>query len=195
METNFGGNYLKDRNERAAKSSRLHTELSFELDRFWRHCNSRIDTSREQRLDRLKQFSQIRIGGKAKIKRTRERFVSRGTRGGGICFVCSLLANVRHHIIQIQHGGGNSHRNIVRLCQACHAVIHPWLRPANKLTNNIKEGAIQSDAPAALAVNRRLTNKISTLPDSEGDLEVINSNSRLSPASNSERVLVSDVNN
>jgi 5-methylcytosine-specific restriction endonuclease McrA len=38
------------------------------------------------------------------------------------------LADVRHHIIQIQNGGNNRWQNIIALCNDCHAVIHPWLR-------------------------------------------------------------------
>lgn len=44
------------------------------------------------------------------------------------CFICLGEANVRHHIIQLQHGGINSKRNIISLCYKCHADIHPWLK-------------------------------------------------------------------
>lgn len=33
----------------------------------------------------------------------------------------------RHHIIQVQHGGSNYVRNIVVICDECHAKVHPWL--------------------------------------------------------------------
>lgn len=48
---------------------------------------------------------------------------------GGRCFVCGLsrLEIHRHHVIQVQHGGSNSVRNLVPLCRACHADVHPWL--------------------------------------------------------------------
>ena len=44
------------------------------------------------------------------------------------CFACGGRSHVRHHIIQLQHGGSNKKRNIVRLCHDCHAEIHPWLK-------------------------------------------------------------------
>jgi 5-methylcytosine-specific restriction endonuclease McrA len=44
------------------------------------------------------------------------------------CWVCNAkVALVRHHVIQIQHGGGNWKLNIVALCEGCHAEVHPWM--------------------------------------------------------------------
>ena len=44
------------------------------------------------------------------------------------CWVCARAVTlVRHHIIQIQHGGGNWHINVIGVCEACHAEVHPWL--------------------------------------------------------------------
>jgi hypothetical protein len=45
-----------------------------------------------------------------------------------ICFACGWKAGIRHHIVQLQNGGINSKKNIVSLCDPCHAEIHPWLR-------------------------------------------------------------------
>jgi len=42
-----------------------------------------------------------------------------------------------HHIISVDHGGGNAVRNLVALCLRCHARIHPWMpsdRPGEVLT-------------------------------------------------------------
>lgn len=45
------------------------------------------------------------------------------------CFAClSDAPLVRHHIIQLQHGGPRTTHNIVSICETCHARIHPWLR-------------------------------------------------------------------
>ena len=44
------------------------------------------------------------------------------------CWVCiSKTRLVRHHVIQVQHGGGNWHINIVPICEGCHAEVHPWM--------------------------------------------------------------------
>jgi len=45
------------------------------------------------------------------------------------CFTCSGTVKHRHHIVQLQHGGINVPRNIVGLCERCHAEIHDWLVP------------------------------------------------------------------
>lgn len=45
------------------------------------------------------------------------------------CFVCiEAAAGVRHHIFLLHHGGDNRKRNLVSLCNDCHADIHPWLK-------------------------------------------------------------------
>jgi hypothetical protein len=44
------------------------------------------------------------------------------------CFGCLKKPNVRHHMIQLQNGGNNIRKNIVSLCNSCHAEIHPWLK-------------------------------------------------------------------
>ena len=43
------------------------------------------------------------------------------------CFVCGGEAEARHHIIELRHGATNSKRNVIPICHACHAKIHPWL--------------------------------------------------------------------
>ena len=43
------------------------------------------------------------------------------------CFVCQSQAECRHHIVQLQNGGNNGAKNVVSLCNQCHAKIHPWL--------------------------------------------------------------------
>lgn len=46
----------------------------------------------------------------------------------GQCWVCLAPASCRHHIVQLQNGGINSRKNVVSLCDPCHAEIHPWLK-------------------------------------------------------------------
>jgi hypothetical protein len=51
------------------------------------------------------------------------------------CFCC-LTEDRRvywHHIIQVQHGGSNTPRNLVTLCHRCHRSVHPWLPAPNTL--------------------------------------------------------------
>lgn len=49
-------------------------------------------------------------------------------RGVSPCFVCSRPGHIRHHVIQVQHGGRNKGSNLVRLCKECHDQIHPWMQ-------------------------------------------------------------------
>ncbi len=43
------------------------------------------------------------------------------------CWVCRSRSTVTHHIVQVQHGGTNVKANLCRLCDGCHAAVHPWM--------------------------------------------------------------------
>lgn len=58
-----------------------------------------------------------------KRKITRKKFT-----GFTYCFACRDTAQCRHHIIWIKNGGRNIRKNIVALCNDCHAEIHTWLK-------------------------------------------------------------------
>lgn len=52
----------------------------------------------------------------------------RGSTLVGVCWCCGGWTEVfTHHIVQLQYGGTNHHRNLVRVCGVCHQRIHPWL--------------------------------------------------------------------
>jgi 5-methylcytosine-specific restriction endonuclease McrA len=52
----------------------------------------------------------------------------RGHAGVGLCHACGRDGSrVWHHIVQLQNGGTNSPNNLVKVCQPCHAVIHPFM--------------------------------------------------------------------
>lgn len=53
-----------------------------------------------------------------------------------LCYCCvKNHAVVRHHVIQLQHGGRNRRNNIVPLCNNCHIKLHPHMqkKPKSKL--------------------------------------------------------------
>lgn len=67
-------------------------------------------------------------------RRMRQRYEEKKRRGqikpagAGPCFCCgSSGERLWHHIIQLQHGGTNRPLNRVKVCEGCHAKIHPWL--------------------------------------------------------------------
>ena len=67
----------------------------------------------------------------AERRATFRRANRRGRSLVGQCWACNIWADVfTHHIVQLQHGGWNHPRNLVRICRACHAAIHPWLQNA-----------------------------------------------------------------
>jgi 5-methylcytosine-specific restriction endonuclease McrA len=41
-----------------------------------------------------------------------------------VCRLCGKRAGNVHHIIYRSHGGNNSEKNLIALCQRCHAKVH-----------------------------------------------------------------------
>jgi hypothetical protein len=92
-------------------------------------------TTKEEKLKVLKDYAQIVIGWKTATYKKRVQFnqIKRTLHRPELkintkCFVCLGKASCRHHIIQLQNGGLNQKKNIVSLCNSCHAEIHPWLK-------------------------------------------------------------------
>lgn len=98
-------------------------------------------TSFEYRLKILKKYANkkyIRVD-KEVLARLRRRFNNRRVKTyipivdpDGNFYICQLcegntVAQCRHHVVQLQHGGFKGGRNVVFLCNNCHALIHPWL--------------------------------------------------------------------
>lgn len=76
---------------------------------------------------------EIRKSSACELPKAREGYKSKRAklhhfRDFGECFACPSRADCRHHIIQLQNGGRNKPDNLVSLCNACHAEIHPWLK-------------------------------------------------------------------
>lgn len=46
----------------------------------------------------------------------------------GRCYVCLGKGQCFHHVIPISRWGSYHMKNVVSLCHACHARIHPWLQ-------------------------------------------------------------------
>lgn len=72
-----------------------------------------------------------RLGWKNGRQTPIRRFSAMPWSGAGLgpCFACGLTKNrIWHHVIQLQNGGYNARRNLVEICNQCHAEIHPWLK-------------------------------------------------------------------
>lgn len=114
------------------------------LDYFW-------TVARDAHVDRLELLGQIAAVRLARPSEwdekairiamggvTRRKF--RGsvvTLAGERCFACRTEARrvYWHHVIQVQHGGSNTPRNLVSLCHRCHRDVHPWLPAGTTIEN------------------------------------------------------------
>jgi HNH endonuclease len=68
--------------------------------------------------------------------------------GTGPCWACGTVGfRIWHHVIQIQHGGYNRQRNLVKLCKPCHAEIHPWLPGSVRKPRPIEKPAVKWKRP------------------------------------------------
>lgn len=110
------------------------------LRQFWedygrpRGNHSRSRVGREKTLQALRDYSDLVLTERTpdQARKNRHRFNAVKQRRkkrhpGSKCFACGRPAQIRHHILQNHHGGGNAKKNLVWLCQDCHAHVHPWL--------------------------------------------------------------------
>jgi hypothetical protein len=116
------------------KNKKAQNEL---IERFhkWYTDNPNAFYNRREKLEALKYLSTVvykrkmsnpKARGIWNKKKDRESFKPHVD--ARKCFICLERSQIRHHMIQLQHGGTNSYRNITTLCHRCHADIHPWLR-------------------------------------------------------------------
>jgi len=96
-------------------------------DEFGGNKNNGSKYKEEDKLNALKVIANCRVIYKNQqtLKKRRAAFVSKF--GGKKCFICQEPPQCRHHMIQLQHGGINQRKNIVKLCNPCHKKIHPWM--------------------------------------------------------------------
>lgn len=105
----------------------------------WRDCANQKCRDHERchegclppgkKLEMLRALAQVIVPGGARSKKTRgfrrDAFEkNRDEQDDRPCFMCGERFNHRHHMLQLQNGGNNWHRNIVLLCRACHALVH-----------------------------------------------------------------------
>lgn len=128
------------RDKRRNKDGSLQScyQLKLLKDLFWSNFRGRkrfIECrSRKKTLGLLKEFADLRVEYKSRMPLAAYRKQFNDVKSERLqlkrykwCFVCNAKATLRHHLIQLQHGGDNSRRNLISLCKSCHAEIHPWL--------------------------------------------------------------------
>lgn len=95
---------------------------------FW---NSVCPVDAAERVAVLRTFAEVAIERPAgwDPKAIRAEADQQQHRRGAVCLACRHADRPIdwHHVIQIQHGGSNTVRNRVPLCEICHARVHPWL--------------------------------------------------------------------
>lgn len=101
------------------------------LERFWTDANS----GQVSRLELLREYAGTVIGPCEDAVMVREYSkVAQAHQRTMMCFVCGWSSRairlIWHHVIQVQHGGSASLWNQVRICDDCHAKVHPWLPKA-----------------------------------------------------------------
>lgn len=91
---------------------------------FWTMVQAGAD-----RIALLKQISAVAIERPEDWDRAEQRAAATPKTRAAVCFGC-LTGERRlywHHVIAVQHGGCTRLLNLVSICLACHAKVHPWL--------------------------------------------------------------------
>lgn len=127
------------------------------LTEFWRMCQERPG----ERVAVLRAFAEIAIVRPADWDYDADRRDARNitiTNHDG-CFGCrdGMGKLAWHHIIQVQFGGSNNLRNRVRICEACHSDIHPWLPDAKLVSGGFAHitSGFESASDLIRAIQRR----------------------------------------
>ncbi len=96
------------------------------LDYFWSMVGAGAD-----RLALLQQLSGVAVErdhtwDMARVREQAEHL----TLTADTCLACSHRGRrlFWHHVIEVQHGGSSTPRNMAALCFDCHQAIHPWLQ-------------------------------------------------------------------
>ena len=123
------------------QAAKLHplAEISIWLDDFWNkfggHKNLGYGFRRGEKRKELRKMSELTFSFKRRsallVRResfNKIKFDRHSLKSHKNCFICLQPANIRHHIIGLKNGGTNARRNLVSLCNHCHADIHPWLK-------------------------------------------------------------------
>ena len=115
-------------------STHVSKNVKYQLFDFWQQFP---DLEFYDRIKLLKEMTEIYLF-KVDVKMRREQFEKRkwylGYPSKNLCAVCFInIANVRHHIIELQNGGPDITENIAFLCNDCHKLVHPWMK--NKPSN------------------------------------------------------------
>lgn len=112
--------------------------LKEHLNNFWLSLGGNKNTgagiSEKLKLEKLIRMSEVVIQykeqsslGYRREKFNKVKFFRHSLKSHHKCFICTNLADVRHHIVLLKNGGINSKRNLVSLCNNCHGKIHNWL--------------------------------------------------------------------
>jgi hypothetical protein len=117
----YNGYYLMKKDQRRFYKKAMRNDLN----KFWKAFN------RSDKISLLKEYSEKRYYDSPQIYLIRKNFntniyIKKGFRSR--CYVCGYFPTIPHHIIQIQNGGLNIKKNIIRICHECHAKIHPWIK-------------------------------------------------------------------
>ena len=118
-------------------SNDIHKKLTSEFwEMFGGNKNDGTKFDRDEKLQAIKILAETIIPRKSQqtLQYRRERFNKvkqhrHSIKTNNLCFICGGKAQCRHHLIQLQNGGINSKRNLISICNKCHADVHPWLYP------------------------------------------------------------------
>lgn len=99
-----------------------------------RHAQWRVTPFGPERLRLLVEWAHVIVAERSarNLSIARRAFNAskewRGDAGTGMCGACGRTGErAWHHIVQLQYGGTNSPKNLVKVCRPCHAVIHPHI--------------------------------------------------------------------
>jgi len=92
------------------------------LNSFWEKFNPL--TSEEEKIGLLRWMSYKKFHHRFNYPNMRKRTYKMTSIP---CKVCGKSPTITHHIVLLKNGGLNKKKNLIRLCELCHAQIHDWM--------------------------------------------------------------------
>ena len=147
----------------------------------WRFDMKHAGPTRDERIDLLKRWALVQAKADGRSNAERRFAYNRISKPQepeiGRCWACKLGNYlITHHVVQIQNGGNSFHLNFIKICEDCHALVHPWLAGKSK----------QEFRSSTVGFAREIPLKIKSAPEKSGGeaasiASAVNQSSRRNP--------------
>lgn len=127
----------KRRNKQGRVTGRFGAEFSSAMREFWKKFG-KLETE-TAKLMFLQKMAKVTLANPIPYADRRAIFDRSKIKVRWVCGVCGSVPSHRHHIVTLRNGGPNFPKNLIALCEWCHAQVHPWMPEPPVSEESMKE--------------------------------------------------------